>query len=74
MFENMGVQVADERPYEITPRDGAPCWIYDFGLSYAGDGEADRELREAFQDAFVRVWRGDVENDGFNRLVLRAPA
>ena len=23
MFENMGVQVADERPYEITPRDGA---------------------------------------------------
>ena len=25
-----------------------------------------------FQDAFVRAWRGEVENDGYNRLVLGA--
>ena len=48
-------------------------WIYDFGLTYAGDDEleADR-VRERFQDAFVRAWRGDIESDGYNRLVLRA--
>src|SRR5439155_18914097 len=32
---------------------------------------ADR-LRETFQDAFARTWRGEAENDGFNRLVLSA--
>ena len=27
-------------------------------------------VRESFQDAFIRAWRGEVENDGYNRLVL----
>ena len=71
MFENMGVQVADERPYELKPRDGAAAWIYDFGLTYEGELQAE-QVREAFQDAFIRAWRGEVENDGYNRLVLRA--
>ena len=29
-------------------------------------------MRERFQEAFVRVWRGELEHDGFNGLVLRA--
>jgi glutamate dehydrogenase len=72
MFETMGLEVADERPYEIRPRDGAPTWIYDFALTHP-DGELEIDnVREAFQDAFARVWRGEVESDGFNALVLRA--
>jgi glutamate dehydrogenase len=71
MFENMGVQVADERPYELEPRDGAAAWIYDFGLTYEGELQAE-QVREAFRDAFLRAWRDEVENDGYNRLVLRA--
>ncbi len=73
MFENLGVEVQDERPYELTLRDGVLVWIYDFGLSTTRDEhlEAD-ETREAFQDAFIRVWHGDLENDGYNRLVLLA--
>ena len=73
LFEDMGVEVADERPYEIAP-DGAPrTWIYDFGLHYHGEGEPDADgVREAFQDAFLRAWRGDTESDGYNRLVLGA--
>jgi glutamate dehydrogenase len=71
MFEHAGLQVADERPYGISPRDGAPAWVYDFGLVY--DGELDvAEVREDFEDAFIRVWRGEVESDRFNGLVLRA--
>src|SRR5439155_18767401 len=73
VFENMDVQVADERPYEVTPEGRRPVWIYDFGLVYGGEGElrADR-VRESFKDCFVRAWRGDVEDDGYNRLLLRA--
>ncbi len=73
LLENMGARVTDERPYEVRPLDGAPVWIYDFGLDYGEDVEfqADR-VRQIFQDAFARAWRGAIENDGFNRLVLVA--
>src|SRR5436190_3589763 len=74
VFENMDVQVADERPYEVAPANRRrPVWIYDFGLVYGGEGElrADR-VRESFKDCFVRAWRGDIEDDGYNRLLLRA--
>jgi glutamate dehydrogenase len=73
IFENMGVEVADERPYQVTPRDRPPAWIYDFGLTYGGGAELEADgVREGFQDAFIGAWQGDVENDGYNRLVLRA--
>jgi glutamate dehydrogenase len=73
LFEDMGVQVADERPYAIHPREQESVWIYDFGLTYQGEEELETDrVRDTFQDAFVRAWRGDVESDGYNRLVLRA--
>jgi glutamate dehydrogenase len=69
-FENMGARVVDEHPYEITPEGSPPMWIYDFGLECsAGDLE---EVREPFGETFLGVWRGELENDGFNALVLRA--
>jgi glutamate dehydrogenase len=73
LFENMGVQVADERPYPIAPRGRDGVWVYDFGLTHSGDGDLDTGgIRESFQDTFVRAWRGEVENDSYNRLVLGA--
>src|ERR671910_609252 len=73
LLEDMGVEVVDERPHEVKPAGSPPVWIYDFGLVHeAGDELQTGEVREIFQDAFARAWRGAVENDGFNRLVLRA--
>jgi glutamate dehydrogenase len=73
VFENMGVKVADERPYEVTPRDRRPVWIYDFGLTTPSEDDLETdESRDAFQQAFISAWRGDVENDGYNRLLLAA--
>jgi glutamate dehydrogenase len=72
LFENMGVQVTDERPYELRRHEGTPVWIYDFGLVYEGAAELETErMRERFHDAFIRAWEGRVENDGYNKLVLR---
>ncbi len=63
--------VTNERPYEIHRRDCPPVWIYDFGLRRdEGEDLAPDEVRERFQDAFARAWRGEIENDGFNKLVL----
>ncbi len=73
MLENMGLKVEDENPSKIK-RAGAPrVWIHDFGMlhSEGPDFDTDR-IDEKFRDAFARIWSGEVENDGFNRLVLRA--
>jgi glutamate dehydrogenase len=73
MFESMGLEVLDERPYRVTPREGSAAWIYDLGLHDATGAEIDADaIRERFHDGFARVWHGEVEQDGFNGLIIRA--
>jgi glutamate dehydrogenase len=68
-LSSMGVEVVDERPYELDDLD-RPTYIYEFGLRYAGTlAESSRAL---FQDAIRAVWEGFNEIDGFNSLVLAA--
>jgi glutamate dehydrogenase len=69
-FEHMGAKVADERPYEITPEGRESTWIYDFGLRCVAD-DIER-VRDVFQEAFLAVWHGELEDDGLNGLVLAA--
>lgn len=73
LLEDMGVDVVDERPHKVEPAGRPPVWIYDFGLVHESQGELQTgQVREIFQDAFARAWRGEAENDGFNRLILDA--
>ncbi|MEU2659840.1 NAD-glutamate dehydrogenase [Streptomyces sp. NPDC007325] len=77
VLNRLGVEVTDERPYELRCADRTHAWIYDFGLrmpaatgnggDYAGD-----DARERFQEAFAATWTGQAENDNFNSLVLSA--
>ena len=32
LLEHLGMQVTDERPYELRLADGSHRWLYDFGL------------------------------------------
>jgi len=73
VLARMGVEVVDERPYELRLPDGQPAWIYDLGLRL--DPRLENQLdtcRPLFQDAFAAVSTGAAENDGFNQLVLSA--
>jgi len=73
MLEHLGVRVDEERPYLIEVPGASAAWIHDFGLELADDAEFDIEhAKNIFEDAFERVWTGDIEDDNFNRLVLRA--
>ncbi|WP_027796035.1 NAD-glutamate dehydrogenase [Paraburkholderia acidipaludis] len=73
MLEHLGVRVDEERPYVIEAPTCAPAWVHDFGLELADDTEFDIErVKDLFEDAFEGVWSGRIENDNFNRLVLRA--
>jgi len=70
IFEHMGAKVVDEHPHEIRPRESEPVWLYDFGLRVEAD-DVER-IRDLFQETFLWVWRGEIENDGLNGLVLAA--
>ncbi|MBA2717137.1 MAG: NAD-glutamate dehydrogenase, partial [Propionibacteriales bacterium] len=67
ILSSMGVEVVDERPYELV-RPSGPAWVYDFGLRRAAG--MPEGVRELFQDSFMAVWRGLAESDGFSALVL----
>ncbi|GIK99609.1 MAG: glutamate dehydrogenase [Alphaproteobacteria bacterium] len=74
MLEHMGLKVIGELPHTVAP-DGRdrPLWIHDFGMVTPDGSEVDLgQVRELFHEAFARVWSGEMEDDGFNRLVLRA--
>jgi glutamate dehydrogenase len=73
ILENMGLRVGDERPYEIKPEGWRSTWIYDIGVVPGFGVDLRTEAaRTAFQDAFTRVWSGELENDRLGALVLRA--
>ncbi|MBT4020633.1 MAG: NAD-glutamate dehydrogenase [Alphaproteobacteria bacterium] len=73
VLENMGLKVVDENPHKIKRADGSRVWIHDFGLvSNSGGSVRIEAIREQFQETFARVWAGEIENDGFNRLVVSA--
>jgi len=74
MLENMGISVDGEARYVLHPAgEPEPLWIRDFEMEVAGEGDLDlAALRENFHDAFRQVWNGELENDGFNQLVLQA--
>jgi glutamate dehydrogenase len=75
-LQHMGVEVVDEHPYEFAAAE--PFWIYDFGLRRStADTEAGphvpssvASVKDLVHDALTALWRGDVEDDGFNALVL----
>jgi glutamate dehydrogenase len=73
ILEHLGLVVAEERPYQIAVPGGPACWIDTFRVR-TGDDEptAVPAAEERLADVFLGVWRGDVENDGLNRLTLRA--
>jgi glutamate dehydrogenase len=73
MLERMGVRVLTEHPAMATPADGVATWVHDFELLALSTHEVELDkVKSLFEDAFLRVFDGSIENDEFNRLVLRA--
>ena len=73
VIENMGLRVVHERPYEFRRADGESVWIHEFTTHHATGLEIDPDASgEHFKEAFLKIWQGEIENDGFNRLVLDA--
>ncbi len=66
LLEHMGARVLDEHPYDIGSDD---LWIHDIGLLMPPGTELST-IKSRFEPLFVQVWRGEVETDNLNKLVL----
>ncbi len=73
IIENMGLRVDAEHPFELKSKNDAPVWIHEFTAEQLGESKLDsKQSANNIQQAFSHIWAGDVENDGFNRLILAA--
>lgn len=79
VFERMGLFVALETGYPVTPDDkpvaDAPgtYWIHALEMRRADRQPIDLEgVCKNFEEAFAAIWNGQAENDGFNALILNA--
>lgn len=74
ILENLDLKVVSEVPYTVSPLgEEESVWIHDFTLESRGSCLIDVEKAcKKFEDTLIKVRNRDIENDGFNRLVLRA--
>ncbi len=73
IIENMGLRVDAEHPFEIKRKNDSPIWIHEFTVEQLGESKLDsKQSAENIQEAFSHICSGEVENDGFNRLILEA--
>ncbi len=74
VLEHMGFRVIGEEPFQIRPMGSAggrgPVMLHDFEMAAATSLTVDiSKVRDGIEEAFRRVWSGEMESDGFNKLV-----
>jgi glutamate dehydrogenase len=71
-LENLGMKVRSESHFDVQPLGGGTngVRIRDFSLVAPVPELKVEAIKEKFEETLLRVWRGETEDDGFNRLVV----
>ena len=75
MLENLGFKVIDEMPFLVNQvgGDDPDVWIRDFTLSTDFTETVDiAAVKPKLEEALSKIWAREVENDGYNTLVMKA--
>ena len=73
VLEHLGLKVIAEQSYPVTLSPTRTFVLHDFLMCDPQAGWVDiARIKKPFEDAFMAVWRGEAESDGFNRLVALA--
>jgi glutamate dehydrogenase len=71
IVESMGLMALVEHGFELKPAGEPSVWVHVLILRRREHETLDLEaVKRPFEEAFVAVWSGLAENDGFNRLVF----
>jgi glutamate dehydrogenase len=85
ILEQMGLDALAEEGFEIDPAvpgaaagsvaGDARVWVHAFVVEDPhGDRMSFAQIKAPFEQAFLAVWLGETESDGFNRLVMELGA
>jgi glutamate dehydrogenase len=78
VLENLGFRAIDERSYHLKPRFAdkqVDVTLHDMVLERADGGPIELAGHDSrLEGCFLAVFRGEADNDGFNRLILSAGA
>lgn len=74
VLENLNLRVISEIPFKVKASDQVTeIWIHDFEAESKDNRLIDiKVVSQKFLEALNKVWEQEIENDGFNKLVLRA--
>lgn len=70
ILSNMGIKVLSETTHHLKV-DNQSIFIHDFDVSLNPEIKWLLNL-DFFRNAFLEIWSGTMENDGFNQLILGA--
>jgi glutamate dehydrogenase len=71
ILNNLDFNVSKDMSYKVTPKGTDGVWIQDLEPLTSHSDLTPEQVQERFSEAFGLVWGGFIENDGFNRLLLR---
>jgi glutamate dehydrogenase len=72
-FEHFGLRVIAERPYRLDWPDGSWAWLQDFELEHNNlQAIAAPRVAPELIAAFRAIRAGELDDDGFNRLLIAA--
>ncbi|MBK7661458.1 MAG: NAD-glutamate dehydrogenase [Betaproteobacteria bacterium] len=72
ILENMGLEALDEVSWEIGRQGGGSVFLHDFGVRAGRDIPDVEAIKAPTEEALLRVVKGEIENDAFNRLTPAA--
>ncbi len=73
LLENAGFRVIEEHPYEVRLPAGQVIWIRDFKLEIPSPEHMPVvQVRERIEEALLKAWSREMEDDRMNSLVLLA--
>jgi glutamate dehydrogenase len=72
LFESLGLAALEEVPHHLTPTHAPDLVVHGFSLRSADGAAVDEAVFPRLLDALAALDSGEIESDGFNRLVLKA--
>jgi glutamate dehydrogenase len=72
ILDKIGVRVINARSYSINPKiTKNNYWLINFVIELADENCLnDKYVRDQLHQVFVRTWKQQIQNDGFNAFVL----
>jgi glutamate dehydrogenase len=73
LAENLGLRVLSEAPFQLEADGATGVALQVLRVETADKSPVDlAEMGQRFMETLEKLWSGDLENDGLNKLVLKA--